>query len=61
MSHPHRVITGPATATAYVAGLVVGYLTRHPAPVAVLALALTVAHTRAHRPRRSTAPGRTTA
>jgi hypothetical protein len=54
------VIAGSATATAYLAGLFVGYLTRHRTPVAVLVLALTAAYAKAHRPRRSTALGRTT-
>ncbi|AEV87181.1 hypothetical protein ACWT_6167 [Actinoplanes sp. SE50] len=55
------VIAGTATTTAYLAGLLVGHLTRHQAPVGVLALAITAAHVRKHHPRRWTAPGTTTA
>ncbi len=56
--HPTAgVIAGSATAVAYLTGVLVGYLTRHPAPIAVLAVALYAAHTRTHRPRRTSAPG----
>ena len=41
---------GTATATAYLAGVAVGYLHRHAAPLALFALAVSL--TRAHRPDR---------
>ena len=43
---------GTATAGAYLAGVTVGHLHRHAAPLALLALAVTIARTRANRPRR---------
>jgi hypothetical protein len=54
---PAETLAGTASVCAYLTGMFVGYISRHPAPIAVLALAVTAYR----RPRRSTAPGRTTA
>jgi hypothetical protein len=57
--HPlAETLAGTACVCAYLTGTLVGHLARHPAPIAVLALAVTAIR---HRPRRKTASGRTTA
>ena len=54
---PAETLAGTASVCAYLTGTIVGFISRHPAPIAVLALAITAYR----RPRRSTASGRTSA
>ncbi|MEU8656931.1 hypothetical protein [Actinoplanes philippinensis] len=54
---PAEALAGTASVCAYLTGMLVGYISRHPAPIAVLALAVTAYR----RPRRSTASGHITA
>ena len=56
---PLETLAGTASVCAYLTGVLVGYLNRHPAPIAVLALA--VAAVNGIRSRRTTAPGHPTA
>ncbi|MEV4283266.1 hypothetical protein [Actinoplanes xinjiangensis] len=54
---PLETLAGTASVCAYLTGMLIGSISRHPAPIAVLALAITAYQ----RPRRSTASRRTTA
>jgi hypothetical protein len=54
------VLAGTTATAAYLTGTLVGYLTRHPTPLALLALAIAAAHASQH-PRRWTALGHPTA
>jgi hypothetical protein len=55
--HLTGVIAGTAAVTAYLTGVFVGVIARHPGFIAGLALAVSASHASTHRPRRPAATG----